>query len=202
MAEFMDLTGHRYGLWTVIKRASRRRHWLCRCDCGTVKSVDGHNMRSGASTNCGCRKAQISRALFTTHGATKTPLYKCWRNMHSRCSNPNMIEFPRYGGRGIVVCDEWKRFEPFQEWAKASGFQPGLTIDRIDNDKGYEPANCRWTDRATQCLNRECVIRLPDGRAAIEVAREHGAQRCYVARIHLGWDIERACTTPVRSIRR
>lgn len=81
------------------------------------------------------------------HGYTGTNLYICWKNMTNRCRNPNATHYHRYGGRGIKVCEEWLTFRIFLTWANISGYSEDLTIDRINNDKNYEPSNCRWVTK-------------------------------------------------------
>ncbi len=88
------------------------------------------------------------------HGMSRTRLYKCWKDMKSRCLNPTNNWYDHYGARGITVCDEWLKFEPFAEWALSNGYSDNLTIDRIDNSKGYSPDNCRWATQHEQSMNK------------------------------------------------
>ena len=146
MGAFIDLTGKRYGNWTVLERAESAAWglamWLCRCSCGKEKIVQGNHLRSGKSKRC---QSCAVRERFTTHGETGTRLYRIWKNMNNRCSNENNPAFKGYGGRGITVCQMWgDSFEVFRDWALANGYKKHLTIDRMDNDGDYEPSNCQW----------------------------------------------------------
>jgi hypothetical protein len=148
----IDLTGYRFGRWTVIRpdRFERgKKYWLCRCDCGTEKTVEGDTLRRGTSTGCiKCRNVQVK------HGMADQKIYWVWHGMVSRCKYVNGKNYHNYGGRGITVCDEWQEFEPFYEWAIANGYSDGLTIDRKDNDGNYEPGNCRWVGWNVQSNNK------------------------------------------------
>ena len=140
----IDLTGQRFGRLTVLERAgtdSRREAvWRCICTCGNEIYVQGHHLRCGNTQSCGCLRVDTA----TTHGESRSRLYHIWFGMKTRCYNPNTKDFKNYGGRGITVCPEWLYdFPAFQKWAIANGYRDDLTIDRIDNDKGYSPDNCR-----------------------------------------------------------
>ena len=104
----------------------------------------------------------MAKFLFQpTHNMSRTNIYHTWRNMKARCDNPNLKSYQRYGGRGITVCDEWvKSFQAFYEWAITNGYQKGLTLDRIDNDKGYCPENCRWATWEQQSRNKSRNVML------------------------------------------
>ena len=164
MSAVKDLTGQRFGRLVVIRREGvtpqRLATWLCRCDCGNETVVDGWSLRSGNTKSCICLKNEAVKERFTTHGQCLSRLHGVWKGMKERCSNPQHNRYHRYGGRGITVCDEWRNdFQAFYDWAMANGynkdaFRGQCTIDRIDNDKGYSPDNCRWVDMKVQRHNQ------------------------------------------------
>src|SRR6185437_15211337 len=141
MVALRDLTGQRFGRLAVLQKAGSRHNrvrWICRCDCGTERDFPGDSLKSGHSRSCGCWNIESAVIRATTHGMTKTPLFSVWKGMLTRCQNPNSTSFKNYGGRGIKVCDRWMDFSHFYA-DMGTDYRKGLTIERRDNDKNYEP---------------------------------------------------------------
>jgi len=152
MSKLIDLTGQKFGKWTVLERAQNYKsglaRWLCRCDCGREKIVYSRHLRTEASQQC-------RHCGSIKHGLYKIKLYQVWADMISRCKNPNGKYYKHYGGRGIKVCPGWRNdFMIFRRWALGHGYKHYLTIDRIDNDGDYEPSNCRFITMKKQNRNQ------------------------------------------------
>jgi len=163
VAKLVDLAGQKFGRWTVISRATSNRcgasMWLCRCDCGTEKTIRHSSLTSGNSRSCGCLHREITSRTHKTHGHYGERLYGVWNEMKQRCGNPNNHKYKDYGGRGIKVCDAWQDYATFRAWAMSHGYDVNArygdcTIDRIDVDGDYCPGNCRFADAKMQAKNR------------------------------------------------
>lgn len=197
MPAFLKLTGEVYGRLTVLELAPKhgaRTMWNCRCTCGVVRSFWAGNLRNGTTKSCGCLSVETTTARNTTHGLAprggEHPLYETWCNMKKRCNpNPNNPDAKDYYDRGIRVCERWQAFEAFVE-DMGAGHRKGLTIERTDNDRGYEPGNCIWADYYVQANNKgnNRVVETPEG----PLTTSQAAQRFNIdyqtlqARVHKG----------------
>lgn len=204
--KMIDLTGRRFGMWTVIQRAvspygyEHLAFWHCVCDCGATADRRGSQLlyaeRKGVFQSC-----QSCGAIRggTTHGKSKTREYKVWAGMMDRCTNKDHVAYNKYGGRGIKVCDGWHEFENF---LRDMGERPSgrLTLDRIDNDGPYCKENCRWADYKTQERNKSSNVVLSHAGRSMVIsawADELGVSHQVISqRLRRGWSVEDALTIP------
>jgi hypothetical protein len=210
------MLNERFGMLRVVAEAGTNRHrkklWRCVCDCGGETVATTGNLRSGNSESCGCEKRDAMVRARITHGHTRGRLegkpnsraYVAWGNMINRCTNPNDAKFPRWGGRGITICERWAAFENF--YADMGDPPEGHSLDRINNDGNYEPQNCRWADASTQTKNRRPMKSgryiTHNGRTldTAEWSRELGLHRdAVLKRLQYGWDEVSAVTLPMHS---
>lgn len=204
-----DLLGNRYGRLVVIAPAENvgvKTAWLCQCDCGRQKVVSSASLISGKTKSCGCYHSEASRERMTKYPRRSRRLYKILAAMKARCYDTAEEEYPNYGGRGIVVCDEWLRNPgSFYKWAYAHGYDDNAergacTIDRIDNNGPYAPWNCRWINQKDQQRNTSRNVYLThngETHCIAEWAEIIGVPyNTLQQRIKRGWNVEDALTIP------
>lgn len=185
MGKKIDLRGQPFGKLTVIEEAGRTKSgrvlWRCRCECGNEVVVRADDLRREHTRSCGCYMRELTVERSTTHGARKTRLYNIWWGIMRRvgrrigASDQHRRD---YIARGIDICEEWAVFKNFYQWAMANGYRDGLEIDRIDNEKGYFPANCHWVARKQNVNNRRNTLRLPDGQSLALFCAGIGIETC------------------------
>lgn len=201
MGVFKDLTGKQFGRLTVLRRDDLpgKVAWRCVCICGGVKHLSTGALTSSrdGTRSCGCIQKEVMREIRTSHGMCGTYLYRTWGLIIQRCKNSNNPAFQSYGARGIDVCKEWElSFEQFQKDVGPRP-SPAFSLDRIDNDDGYHPANMRWATKKQQARNRRSTrLLVVNGvsRCIAEWSELTGVNRGTIeSRLDkLGWSPERA----------
>lgn len=198
-----DKTGKSFGDWLVIKRDGSMKYggaaYLCRCKCGTERRISSGSLGAGGTLSCGCDNKKTFAERSVTHGMSKHPMYLAWCRIKDRCYNRRHTYYPRYGGRGIGLCERWMDFTKFYS-DNIQSWRAGLTIERIDNNGQYEPDNCRWATRAEQSRNRSntVLMTLGDVTQPLSVWSEFVGipQNTLRTRKRAGWSDEKALTTP------
>lgn len=206
MPKRIDIVGKRFGRVVVISDRDENgdllgtpaaRRVLIKCDCGKEKVVNARSIRRGHTRSCGCLQPEIAKK----HGMESHPLYNIWKAMNARCYREKTASFPRYGGRGIKVCEEWKNdVIQFIRWAEKNGWEKGLQVDRKDNDGDYTPENCRIVtckeNNNNRISNRKIVI---DGEL-LTIAEASDKYRIKYDKLfqrifRLGWSPEKAVSS-------
>lgn len=192
--------GDVFGNFTVIREVAQKgntRRFLFKCVCGNEGERSLGQVKGLFTKSCGCMKVTPDS---TTHGMSKTRLYRAWRDMKNRCLNPNTTGYSNYGGRGIKVCKEWMKFEPFMKWAMSNGYRKALSLERVDVNGNYNPDNCKWIPFSEQASNKRNVNLIE-----IDGVTKTMAEWCriynvpigrVIARKKYGWDLRKAILTP------
>ena len=212
MPSRIEMVGLTFGRLTIVSDRDNSgvllgtpqyRLVVARCSCGSEKLISARSIRKGHAKSCGCLHVDVT----TIHGLSEAPLYAVWRGMLARCFNTKNVSYSIYGGRGIIVCDEWREKPgPFVNWAQANGWRSGLHIDRINVNGNYAPDNCRFVTPVVNQNNKRtnrCVrvngrmLTLADAERATGISQDLIRQRIG----KLGWTEERAVRQPARTMR-
>lgn len=157
----LNLVGKKFNKLLVVEKKGKKKGrnvFKCICDCGTIRELEGREIKNGRIKSCGCGiKEGLSKANMT-HGMSRTRIYNIWQSMKKRCYNKNCDAYKNYGARGITVCEEWRNnFSSFHQWAVDNGYSNTLTIERKDVNGNYEPLNCSWATTKEQSVNKRNV---------------------------------------------
>lgn len=203
-----NLVGERFGRLLVISRAPNsptgKPMWNCVCDCGTECVKQSSALVNGCTRSCGCYNIERLKELKTKHGDAHSRLYGVWCGMRQRCLDENHHAYKDYGARGITVCDEWANdYKVFMDWAFANGYDKDAkphecTLDRIDNNKGYSPDNCRFVDpivQANNTRNNRWITYNGETKTLAQWSKKVGINAFTISdRIERGWTLEEAFT--------
>lgn len=213
-----NLVGMKFGRLTALSKAEKRGsswYYLFECECGNQKIARGADVKLGRIVSCGCFKSEVTSIAtkerhrrnresgkYLASNKDERRMYEIWRHMKERCDNPKNISYAKYGARGISYTEEWSDFRNFLSDMQ-HGYEDGLSLDRIDNDKGYCLENCRWATLTVQQNNRSfnrLVEYKGETYTLVQISRKSGLNyhtlRC---RLDNGWEIDRAVETPARS---
>lgn len=206
-SQLKDITGRRFGRLIAIEFCGirlfglqKKSVWKFRCDCGKVVDLCTSNVKCGYTKSCGCFRVEVATKKAEIHGHSRvknrSKTYGIWCSMRNRCFDQNVKSFPRYGGRGITVCERWLKFENF---LADMGEKPDRkTLERKDNSKGYEPGNCKWATRIEQANNCRTNRRVKFHGLNLTMAqwgRKTGIMSAtIISRLNKGWSVERALT--------
>lgn len=160
MAEMRNLSGLVFGRWVVLNfshKVKKNSFWTCRCECSSVRTISRGPLVNGSSKSCGCWRDEAASLRSGSHHMSKTKIYVTWKNIRTRCEKSTNKSYKYYGARGIKVCERWHDFNNFyadigKDWSE------GMSIERIDNDKGYELSNCTWIPKENQGKNRRINV--------------------------------------------
>jgi len=161
MSKTIDITGQRFGRLVVKERSGiqgGKALWFCECDCGETKVILSDSLRNGRSQSCGCLRRGLLSTYRKTHGQSGSKIYNIWQNMIRRCVDNSLPSYWRYGGRGITVCKRWMEFTNF--FSDMGECPEGCSLDRINNDAGYSPENCRWATHTEQARNKSNTLKI------------------------------------------
>lgn len=196
------LIGQVFNRWTVLSLTENHKNVFCKCSCGKVKKLLVKSFLANKTKSCGCFGVEILVKRSTKHGACKTKAYRTYRSVLSRCNPKTTVKaiIRDYVSKGITVCDRWKH--SFENFLEDMGEPPSLdhSIDRIDNNKGYSPDNCRWATRKEQQTNRSTTRWFTYNGVTMSMKdwadKLNGCESLISNRIKMGWPIEKILSTP------
>ena len=176
----------------TVSSKNKVRFGLYKCGfCGTEFKANTYTVVQGKTKSCGCYNKRRTKEANKTHNLSRSRLYRIWNNIKNRTLKPKNKYYINYGGRGITLCDEWKNdFKSFYDWSMYNGYSDELSIDRIDNDGGYSPENCRWTTKTMQSRNQRIQKNNTSGYKGVSYNKRNGNYQTYIKikfkKIHLG----------------
>lgn len=200
--------GMKYNMLTVIKpvhvtlsNGCNQWFWKVKCDCGNEKVYKPIEIIKGRIVSCGCYK-KTNGYRTKRHGESHTRLHNIWCGIIERCT-VGTNDAVRYGNRGIAVCEAWKRYEAFADWARSNGYNDSLTIERIDVNGNYCPENCKWIEHAKQARNRRTThwVEYNGKKMSLAEACERANlpyKQVFERIAKYGWPVEKALMTPIR----